>query len=272
MQTTRSKSQMDLRSEDRSPLVIEIEMEKGFFRKASKYSNILKTMLNVLIILIVHTGTGIALILTMAKRPALPSLPDTLQNLIPYMPYEKYVNILMLAMMVSEFIFIACDSRRWFIYRRTLAVYSLLSFLRVLTMTSTYLPDPSPNCPAIHDTTVEISIPRLWKALFGGITCGDMIYSGHTMGFMFPGLIHHRFFNKKLGVLYLVLGFIGSFSLILTRFHYTVDVLLSIILTTTMWFTYNLICEHPSLYKSLPAWLSRYFYFMEWSEMGEERD
>ncbi|EAY13646.1 hypothetical protein TVAG_387870 [Trichomonas vaginalis G3] len=260
----------DLSNDDRNPLVTEIEIKNGFCSKVRSYSNIYKTLLQAFILVCVHTLTGISLILTNAKRPALPLLPDTIQNIIPYMPFEKYVNVLMVILIGSETIIIAFDPRRCFIYRRTLAVYSILSFLRILTTTSTFLPDPSPNCPAIHDTTVEISVSNIMKSLFGGLTCGDMIFSGHTMGFLFPGLVQHHFFNKKLGIIYLILGYIGSFSLIITRFHYTVDVLLSIILTTTIWFTYQMLCEHPCLAKSLPTCLYRYFNFMEWSEMDED--
>lgn len=262
-------------SDDANPLVYAQDATSAaskFLGRLKSWSNLYKTIFTFFCLGIIHTFTGISLILTNAKRPALPLLPDTIMNLIPYMPLENYINILMIAMVLSEVVIIALDKRRCFIYRRTCAVYSILSILRILTTTSTFLPDPSPNCPAIHDTTIEISPRRVFVTLFGGLTCGDMIFSGHTMGFLFPGLVHHHFFGKKIGCVYLFLGLCGALCLVISRFHYTVDVLLSIILTPLMWFIYNLLCENPSLSKSLPVFVSRYLNFFEWSEIEETAD
>ncbi|EAX95311.1 hypothetical protein TVAG_032140 [Trichomonas vaginalis G3] len=258
--------------EQNQPLQGDDERPLTRYEKLSKYSNIWKTLLTIGFLVIVHTFTGIALVITNAKRPAVELLPDAIQSAIPYVKLEIYINILMVLMIVSEVIFIIFNKKRWYIIRRTVAVYAILSLIRVFTMTVTFLPDPSPKCPREHDPNYKITFKNIITQLFGGLTCGDMIFSGHTMGFIFPGLIHHHFIGKIIGWIYLFVGVIGAFGLIVSRFHYTVDVLLSLVLSPLLYFAYNLCCENPTLANKLPCLLSKYFMFMEWSEMAKEED
>ncbi len=117
---------------------------------------------------------------------------------------------------------------------------SLLSALRAFTTWPTvyYSPDPScvdcgrGSCPA-----------TLWDAIVSTLryyplkTCGDLMFSGHSMYFIHIALMLHQLsgesaLKKTLG--WAVAGF-GTFSLITCRLHYTADVILAWALSLLSW-------------------------------------
>lgn len=247
--------------------VIHNEIGGRFLFSFLKDSSFWKMIFTLFMIIPIHTCTGIALVITRARRPQTPSLPDFIHDYYHYQNFELFINLLMLASMVTELTFILFDKRRVVIIRRTIAAYEFLCVLRLLTMTVTSLPDPSPMCPVTHETKIELTIANVAKELFGGTTCGDMIFSGHTMGFVIPALVHTTYFGKKIAAIYWIVALIGAFLLILTRMHYTVDVLLTFVIAPPYFYLYKLVSENPSFATYLPWFLSKYFNIMEWPDV-----
>ena len=248
---------------NRSVEMDDIEVTRVPFYKNSGFW---KMIFSFSLLIPVYALTAIGLNISNARRPTTSPLPDMIHENVEYMNIEKIIDNTMTILIAAEILFIAFDKRRYTIYRRTISVYGILCFLRVFTMTCTSLPDPSPRCPSTIDTNVSYSIIGMIKTLVG-VTCGDMIFSGHTMGFLFPALVHNWYFGKKIGALFTIFAFIGPAAIVTSRLHYTVDVLLSAILTPLLFVSYNVISENPTVSKSLPKLLSKYFRFMEWSEL-----
>jgi hypothetical protein len=95
------------------------------------------------------------------------------------------------------------------------------------------------------ETTFRMMMP------FGGYTCGDMVFSGHTMLMILFALTFHTYYKRT--ARYWALNgvktviwlwcFVGLASIIATRLHYTIDVLLGIYLSITVWTCYHRIAN-----------------------------
>jgi len=215
--------------------------------------------------------TGCALIITNARRPPPPLLPDIVHQMVPYYPLNRFIDNIMIFIIVSEFFFIVFDSQRFVILRRVGAVYAILCTFRIITMTVTSLPDPSPLCPHAGEHKIVFNMRGVFKMLTGGLTCGDMIFSGHTIGFLLPCLFHNFYFKKPIGYIYWALAIIGPIMLIISRLHYTVDVVISFFCTSCVFYIYHIIAENPSTAARLPGFVSSYFKLMEWSEIENQQ-
>lgn len=108
---------------------------------------------------------------------------------------------------------------------------SILFLLRVLCFTFTPLPPPLPGCisrepgEAYHWNVVKDLVQSR------GITCSDMMFSGHAIHFVaFMWVLWSKLsFKMKIGLsLY---GSLGLISIIASHLHYTADVLIGIALT-----------------------------------------
>ena len=122
--------------------------------------------------------------------------------------------------------------------RRLLFEYGLVMCLRVLTLLATYTPDPSPLCR--HSAHPSF-----------GSTCGDLIFSGHSVLFSLCGVFlheqfhHHRHEDDKFSVVktcrldarrlalwcYVAVGLL---VIILSRLHYTRDVLVAVLVVASV--------------------------------------
>jgi len=162
--------------------------------------------------------------------------------------------------------FALCQDLRWIIIRRYLTVYSTLMFFRCFTILVTSLPDSHPRCRAI---TPEGDMPtgaasfEFMKGNFrellirslqvmvpiGEVTCGDMVFSGHTMLLVLSALTWHTYYPRTevqfnpVKFLVWTWTFCGLFSIVATRLHYTLDVLLAWYLSVTVWSSYHRICN-----------------------------
>ena len=78
-------------------------------------------------------------------------------------------------------------------------------------------------------------------------TCGDMIFSGHTLLIILFCLTFHTYYPKTkhmysvngVKAMVWILGLVGVFFIIATRLHYTLDVLLAVFLAMTLWNSYH---------------------------------
>lgn len=106
-----------------------------------------------------------------------------------------------------------------------LGKHGLLMVLRALCFSSTILPDSSETCMSTN---------------YMG-SCFDLIFSGHTTIMLLSTYIIKDFFLVSLQVynLLLFLNLINAVLIILCRNHYTVDVILSLIITHFVYFYKN---------------------------------
>lgn len=158
--------------------------------------------------------------------------------------------------------------KRLMMLRRVFAVFGYVNVLRAICVIITSLPDSSPRCASQFghpsgEYKMQPMFPQNFKlalllTLYPSsiITCGDMIFSGHTvMLCMCAATISHYFRKSELdtpivrllpsGTLFCLRAFTimmalwGMLTIMGTRLHYTVDVLIAIYITFNCWTSYH---------------------------------
>jgi len=204
------------------------------------------------------------------------NLPDVGHDLFP-MPKEHYSifgygqfetsavsdNIILTLAVATVFKF---GQRANFgdIFRRFIFVYGTLELMRSCTVLLTSLPDASPACRKLTPmgdiwngahTWSAINTPSIWYEIMihtlkilipiHPVTCGDMVFSGHTNTACCLALVWHTYYKWVPGpvnlvkVLVWVAAMTAALMLIVCRVHYTLDVALAIFFSMTIWGSYH---------------------------------
>lgn len=148
---------------------------------------------------------------------------------------------------------------------RAVLVYALTMAGRAALVLSTTLPDSSPLC---HGDPLHFRDPPTWAAVEQralwilatagtSLTCGDMMFSGHSVTFVLLALVTTQYLlpdQKRVAALRaaaVAWNAVGLFMIIATRMHYTIDVLVAAYVTCSLWHQ-----VHTLLLPRLPAWLA----------------
>lgn len=237
-----------------------------WFLKSKYFINTLWGLLYIIVMLIITT---FILVLVYYRRPpAPPTLPDVFHEAVDYVPGVAAVNTMMALIIVTGVIQLLWPLRldSLVIIRRTCFVYATVMLLRDMTTTFTNLPDPSPICQPKEYLKLDFYPTTLLKRLLGGVTCGDMIFSGHTLALLIPTLVVQHYFHGWLTYVMWTLSIFCAFMIIFCRLHYSVDVILSFIIYPSFWFMYHAIAEHPEAFADqLPGIVKWFFEKIEWS-------
>ena len=199
------------------------------------------------------------------RRPAVFDLPDIGHDLLPQIStiigWDAHVmcdNLLRFTVALT-FGFIHRHAERSKILRRFFVVYGSVLALRSCTLLMTALPDPYFLCAASAKGSLRWSAIS-WHAvlvdvfaLFGpseknSMTCGDLIFSGHTVLFVLCALTWHTYYRCTRGVnpaklLIWMVSVLGTVLLLVTRMHWTIDIALAYYITITSWNFYHSVCR-----------------------------
>eukprot|EP00928_Gymnodinium_smaydae_P061959 TRINITY_DN45909_c0_g1_i1.p1 TRINITY_DN45909_c0_g1~~TRINITY_DN45909_c0_g1_i1.p1 ORF type:complete len:426 (+),score=67.27 TRINITY_DN45909_c0_g1_i1:278-1555(+) len=171
-------------------------------------------------------------------------------------------------------------SLRWTFLARALVIWGLLFLCRAVTITTTPLPNPYHKCvPRVHfpqSIWLEAwaNLPIL-GAGYNELTCQDVMFSGHTvMGTLFtlflvkymalaPWSRHTADTSLRFCSLPMfidLMAFIwclwGWFHIAASHFHYTVDVLVGIMMTVLVFVTYHYVAKIVWLRRRHPMHIS----------------
>ena len=175
-----------------------------------------------------------------------------------FIDWFELPDIFVSVMGTSFAIFMLLHPRWFLILRRLTFIFSWLNLLRSLTVICTSLPDASPECAK------QFGLPNSYKdqlpydAIFNSlrrsikkmmypsnvITCGDMVFSGHTSFLTLVMLVFRQYCRKFRGAQLLRIAVyatycIAIFAIIGTKLHYTIDVALAIWITHTCFSIYH---------------------------------
>jgi len=132
--------------------------------------------------------------------------------------YHYLVDILGLCAVIS-LAFVSTNE----ITNEFIAKFIIIMFIRAFTIISTILPK--------HDKCIT-DVGSLRSMILGD--CFDKIFSGHTSFILLLTLLYYREHIIHLPML-LGVNILNIFLILATRSHYTVDVLLAIFVTTTVY-------------------------------------
>lgn len=144
------------------------------------------------------------------------------------------------------------------ILRRILCIAAVAYFGRAISVAQTLLPNPDGDCvPNLHPTSLLISVISV---PFGGsITCADCFYSGHSIPISCAILTWSWYMRRnpfwRIGVCVSIIALAG---IIVTHFHYTIDVFYGFMVTYVTWQIYHFILSCPSAFQ--------YFFVVSWWE------
>ncbi|CAK4641380.1 unnamed protein product [Aphanomyces euteiches] len=177
-------------------------------------------------------------------------------------PHEahKIPDIVMGILIGSTAIFAMIHPLRWKIIQRFFIIYGSLCIMRSVTVICTSLPDSAEKCRQMtplgnlqsgahgwEDITMRAVLVRSLKLLvpIGEVTCGDMVFSGHSMLMTWhtyykwvPGSINYM----KVSI-WLITQIFGLVTIVWVRMHYTLDVVLALYFTVTVWSSYHRIAN-----------------------------
>lgn len=151
------------------------------------------------------------------KKNTSNKIHDLLHDFLPDLyNYHYIIDLIGLAVIIPAFFYFNDSLTIEFLTK-----FLIIMFIRAFTVISTVLPKYE-NC----DETFT------FRSFFLG-GCYDKIFSGHTSFILLLTLIYWREHLIN-GATLLGINFVNILAILLTRSHYTVDVILAVFVTTTI--------------------------------------
>lgn len=173
--------------------------------------------------------------------------------------------------MGQMFLLLAFHKHRLIVLRRMFMTVGTLYLYRCATLLATTLPVTAPEiaarCPPKLEHNVLLVTKKIALSIIGAgmsVTnnnvCGDYLYSGHTLILVLSAtfLIHYVPVDsavfRRCPLLYniwyysVLMGtFVGIIGTVLSREHYSIDVIVAYFFTTRMVWAYHSICDNQML-------------------------
>lgn len=170
---------------------------------------------------------------------ATPSLPDVVHDLLPFFAEaSQFSDAATMLLYMSLAALISTQRAVADLFCEFLDLHAKLMLFRCLTVPLTTLPSPLPGCETLERIPFSFLNP-LKRVLLPGVLsswCHDLIYSGHTVlyfliALFFRDLKSHDFIKL---LVWIVAG-TGTLALLVSRLHYSVDVLIGATITILMY-------------------------------------
>lgn len=218
-----------------------------------------KTCVALMFVLLNFLLTTASLSITHELRdPSMGPLPDLTLDHIPYRSWALDMSeVLILVGVLVAALVVFCHKHRYILIRRVSLMVGLLYGYRAVTMLVTSLPSANReyHCDVQlnHTITAGEVARRVLKIMSGfglsingqHVYCGDWIFSGHTMILVLCYLIVEEYTDGRLRIVWLVhwllavVAWAGVGMLLVSRGHYTIDVVIAYFVTTRLWYMHN---------------------------------
>lgn len=191
-----------------------------------------------------------------------PPLPDIFFDFFPRVPFAfKLAECILLHLLLVMLTIAFLHQHRWILFRRIFANLGILYTLRGIFLYVTSLPNPYPEkeCAPPAESMLEAwtrvfsLVSRLGLHVAGQNYCGDLIFSGHSVSIIGLYLYILEYTPPNLRLLRVssfVLSSTGLVLVLMSREHYTIDVIIAYYLVTRIHWTYHTIANFPSLQKT----------------------
>ncbi|XP_076361951.1 phosphatidylcholine:ceramide cholinephosphotransferase 1-like [Tachypleus tridentatus] len=209
-------------------------------------------------------------------RTKYPPLPDIFFDVFSSADWALNVSeIIIITSVLSSLLIIFFHRHRFIVLRRVFLIMGLLYFFRSITMFVTQVPVASMTyycSPKENNTTPILIVKRVLHLLSGlGLSingqhtfCGDYIYSGHTVILTMTFLVMNEYTPRRCWILHWVFwcaSVTGIFMVLLSRGHYTVDVVLAYFVTSRVFWIYHTLANNHFLKTAGPT---NYFAQLWW--------
>ncbi|VDN06810.1 unnamed protein product [Thelazia callipaeda] len=190
------------------------------------------------------------------------ALPDIAFAIMPELLWTLKVGDAMVTLCsVSFFALLFLHKNRLIIIQRTAFIVACLYTMRTISLLCTQLPsgyiDNSERCQAQNNYSGQDWNVMIWR-VFSQATklgfqdiddkmlCGDLLFSGHTLAMVVSSLTVAYYLPNSLRLLrYIpwISAWIGMICMVISRTHYTVDVIFAYWLSTAVFNLYYSFCE-----------------------------
>jgi len=148
--------------------------------------------------------------------------------------------------------------------RRILLIMGFLYLLRACFIPLTVLPTPWVDCKKKYKDNI------FWDALLLvlqiRVACGDVFFSGHTIMFTL-NILEYWYYCKIvwLNVFVTIINVLGMFTLVMSAYHYSIDVFAAFIFSVIFWSIYHWVVQIPQLqgtwWGTIINWIDDPFYY-----------
>ncbi|XP_035428771.1 ceramide phosphoethanolamine synthase isoform X1 [Spodoptera frugiperda] len=238
--------------------------------KASRLKpEIWKTAIALGYVFLVTWVTAVVMVIVHDKVPDMkkyPPLPDLFLDNVPHIPWafdmcEITGSFLMAIWLVVLFF----HKHRFIILRRFFALAGTVFLLRCFTMliTSLSVPGSHLKCeprsyPPADDLTVWGRRLRqaydIWSgagmSVRGVRTCGDYMFSGHTVALTLLNFFITEYTSRNLYLLHIltwVMNMFGIFFILAAHEHYSIDVFIAFYITSRLFLYYHTLSNNQAL-------------------------
>jgi len=179
-------------------------------------------------------------------------LPDLGFEIIPVLDTQDTTipNAMLLVGLIGTVIRCFFHDKGITIIRRFLVIHGSCALLRCICMVATSYPDPNRLCTTYRPPATTL---LFWKETVihtGFLTCGDLMFSGHTLVYLLIALTWQKYFTIYEKPFVWIGMLFGCTSLIATRMHYTDDVLIAAYIAVTAFWFYHYAAQ-PSVRKNI---------------------
>ncbi|XP_022087554.1 sphingomyelin synthase-related protein 1-like isoform X3 [Acanthaster planci] len=243
-----------------------------------------KTLLVLIYAVLVCFVTAFTLTYTHDRAPDLavsPPLPDVVFDLVPRIESAFLASeICLISLLAANLINMSFHKHRLIILRRFLFIVGLAYSMRCVTMivTSLSVAGYHVHCGKKMFDSVWSKLGRAVAPSIGlGMTvtgqrdemCGDYMYSGHTVSIMAACLFFTEYTPSRCRLFHFlawVTAGASLFFIVAAHEHYTVDVLIGMIVTSLIFLYYHTLANtrahlHRDLYR-VRVWLP-FFHYLE---------
>nr|QQM99880.1 sphingomyelin synthase [Nephotettix cincticeps] len=196
-----------------------------------------------------------------------PPLPDIFLDNVPHIPWAfhmcEWTGTLLLLIWVTVLLF---HKYRFILLRRFFALSGTVFLLRCITMliTSLSVPGTHLECTPRNSTSIEPLLLDLlskmkqayiiWKgagmSIQGVRTCGDYMFSGHTVALTMLNFFITEYTPRDIYILHLftwMLNCFGIFFILSGHEHYSIDVFIAFYITSRLFLYYHTLANNQSL-------------------------
>ncbi|EDW26328.1 GL24298 [Drosophila persimilis] len=217
-----------------------------------------------------------------------PPLPDIFLDNVPHIPWAFNMCEITGSLLFTIWLFVLIFHKyRMVLLRRFFALAGTVFLLRCVTMLITSLSVPGTHLQcnqkdfAIDDTNVDMlgallmrmtRAYRIWSGLGMSIqgvrTCGDYMFSGHTVALTLLNFFITEYTPRNLYFLHTLtwlLNMFGIFFILAAHEHYSIDVFVAFYITSRLFLYYHTLANNRALMQSdsnrTRIWFPMFSYF-----------
>lgn len=244
-------------------------------------SELRKTVLAVAYGALSHFMTSVAIVTAQSRLPdkkRYPPLPDIYLDNFAMIPWAyKVSESVILSLLALLCVILIFHKHRWVVLRRTMVIAGSIYLLRCICVTVTNLPMPEKhyNCDRMvfQDSwsqfkRILVVYSGMGMKLGGMKTCGDYMFSGHTITMTIATLTAIEYTPSRYRLLHLALWlycFCGMWAILASHGHYTLDVVVAFYISSRIFMYHQTFANNLTMMrrnrKRIKIWFPVFYFF-----------